>query len=487
MNAPETTPPNIVIDRRPIWIVVVDRMRRGILLAIIFLVFALALTREGPAELGPEAYRVLCLFFLCVILWATNLIPLSATSLLAIGMIPVLGIMDATQVYSFFGNKAVFFILGTFILSGAMIACGLSARIALWVLESRGDNPVRLLGAIYTLGLLGSCIMSEHAVAAMLFPIVLDIVQTLRLPSGRSPFAKSLFFALAWGCIIGGSATVLGGGRVPLTLEILEKTTHYQHTLGILEYSLMVFPLVVLMGAGGWAVLMLLFRPEAVDLQPALQNIHRKREQLGKVTFYEMGIGAVLTVTLFVWFAYGERFGIANIALFSIVVLFLFNLITWEKVQPHVNWAIILMYGGAICLGEVMAQSGAALWLAQKVFGNLIQSKTVFLLTVVALSTLFTTIMSNSAVIAVLLPPVLSLCTQYAIDPVLAAMTVVVPSNFAFILPIATPASALAYSSRCISLGEMAFSGGLLALLGGISYWILLQVYWPAMGWFGGA
>jgi sodium-dependent dicarboxylate transporter 2/3/5 len=147
-----------------------------------------------------------------------------------------------------------------------------------------------------------------------------------------------------------------------------------------------------------------------------------------------------------------------------------------------VNWAIILMYGGAIALGQVMASSGAALWLAQKAFQGSISSPVAFLLTVAVLSTLFTTFMSNSAVIAILLPPVLSLCPDYGISPVVATMTVILPSNFAFILPIATPASALAFASRHISLREMIFSGTLLSLLGMVCFLILLFVFWPWMG-----
>ena len=51
--------------------------------------------------------------------------------------------------------------------------------------------------------------------------------------------------------------------------------------------------------------------------------------------------------------------------------------------------------------------------------------------------------MSNSAVIAILLPTAISMSPAYDIHPALATMTVILPSNFAFILPIATPASAL--------------------------------------------
>ncbi len=482
MTQQQAAIPKIVIDRRPMWIVVFDRMRRGIFLAVIFLLFFVALGFDGPSDLSPEAYKVICLFGLCVTLWSTNLIPLSATSLLAIGMVPLLGIMESGQVYQFFGNKAVFFILGAFILSGAMIACGLSVRLSMWVMENFGQSPLRLWGSIYFFGAISSCFMSEHAVAAMLFPIVSEIVRTLNLTPGKSVFAKGLYFAMAWGCIIGGAATVLGGGRVPLAVEILEKSTQNSSTLGVWEYSALSFPLLLIMLPAGWLVLTTLFKPEIQDVSPALKVLHKKREALGKISFHEMGVGAVMLVTLFFWFVFGEHYGIANIAIIAIVVLFLFRLITWEKVQEHVNWAVILMYGGAICLGEVMADTGAALWLAQKVFSGIIEMPVMFLITVAVLSAAFTTVMNNSAVIAVLLPPVLSLCGDYGISPLVAAMTVILPSNFAFILPIATPASALAYSSRCFQLREMVVTGFILAAIGFIAYLLLLKVYWPLIG-----
>ncbi|MCZ6541792.1 MAG: SLC13 family permease, partial [Nitrospinae bacterium] len=351
-----------------------------------------------------------------------------------------------------------------------------------WVMERWGHRPRTLITAIYILGAVSSCFMSEHAVAAMLFPIVTQIVHTLNLPQGKSAFAKAMFFAMAWGCIIGGATTVLGGGRVPLAVEMLEKGTGNQSTLGILQYTQLSFPMIVLLLVCGWVLLNLLFQPEIEDMQPALKNLHEKFLDLGKITFQEMGVAGVMALTLIFWFGFGERLGIANISLIAIFLLFALKLITWETVEPHVNWAIILMYGGAICLGQVMASSGAALWLAQKVFEGTIMSPTIFLVTVAALSVLFTTFMSNSAVIAILLPPVLSLCPGYGVAPALAAMTVILPSNFAFILPIATPASALAFASRQISLREMVVSGTLLSLLGMACFLVLLFVFWPWMG-----
>ena len=480
MKATESTP-DIIIDRRPMVLVILDRLRREILLALFFAVFFFLISLEGPVDLSREGYKVLCVFFLCVSLWTTNLIPLSITSLLAIAMIPMMGIMNASDVYSFFGNKAVFFILGVFILSAAMIACGLSARLSIWVIDNWGANPSRLLMAVYFLSAFSSCFMSEHAVAAMMFPIVLEIVNTLGLRKEDSVFGKGMFFALAWGCIIGGTATVFGGGRVLLGVEILEKTTH-NASIGILEYTKLSFPLVFILFICGWVVLKLFFSPDITDIEPVHQVLQKKLKSMGAVTIKEKGIACVMILTLIAWFCFSEDIGIANIALISIVLLFVLNLINWRMVEEHVNWSIILMYGGAICLGEVMSQSGAALWLAKHAFEGT-ASPIIFLLLVAILSTVLTNFMSNSAVIAVLLPPALSMSDTYGISPSMVAMTVILTSNFAFMLPIGTPASAIAYSSRFISIGEMVRTGSLLSLLGMVAFATLLFFYWPLLGY----
>ena len=476
-----TSTPDIIVDRRPMVLVILDRLRREILLALFFAVFFFLISLEGPVDLSREGYKVLCVFFLCVSLWTTNLIPLSITSLLAIAMIPMMGIMNASDVYSFFGNKAVFFILGVFILSAAMIACGLSTRLSIWVIDNWGANPSRLLMAIYFLSAFSSCFMSEHAVAAMMFPIVLEIVNTLGLRKEDSVFGKGMFFALAWGCIIGGTATVFGGGRVLLGVEILEKTTH-NASIGILEYTKLSFPLVFILFICGWVVLKLFFSPDITDIEPVHQVLQKKLKSMGAVTIKEKGIACVMILTLIAWFCFSEDIGIANIALISIVLLFVLNLINWRMVEEHVNWSIILMYGGAICLGEVMSQSGAALWLAKHAFEGT-ASPIIFLLLVAILSTVLTNFMSNSAVIAVLLPPALSMSDTYGISPSMVAMTVILTSNFAFMLPIGTPASAVAYSSRFISIGEMVRTGSLLSLLGMVAFATLLFFYWPLLGY----
>ena len=103
-----------------------------------------------------------------------------------------------------------------------------------------------LIISIYCFAGISSCFMSEHAVAVILFPIINEIAQSLNLKRENSIFGKGMYFAMAWGCIIGGAMTVLGGGRVPLALEMLEKATAGVETIGILQYTHLSFPLKII-------------------------------------------------------------------------------------------------------------------------------------------------------------------------------------------------------------------------------------------------
>jgi len=310
----------------------------------------------------------------------------------------------------------------------------------------------------------------------------LEIVNALNLSKEDSSFGKGMFFALAWGCIIGGTATVFGGGRVLLGVEILEKTAH-ETTIGILEYTQLSFPMVIILFICGWVALKLSFSLDVKDIEPVHRILQKKLEVMGAISIKEKGIAGVMLLTLIAWLCFSEDLGIANIALVAIVLLFVLNLINWKMVEEHVNWSIILMYGGAICLGEVMSKSGAALWLAKHAFEGTSYSVPVFLLIVAVLSTVLTNFMSNSAVIAVLLPPALSMSDSYGVSSSMVAMTVILTSNFAFMLPIGTPASAIAYSSGFITIGDMTRTGFFLSLLGMVAFTVLLFFYWPMIGY----
>ena len=102
-----------------------------------------------PAGMPPEApQRCLAIFVVCMALWFTNFIPLPATGLLAIAALPLLGVLEPSEAFALFGNSAVFFMLGVFLLAAATIATGLSKRITLLALHRFDQTPSRLVTGV---------------------------------------------------------------------------------------------------------------------------------------------------------------------------------------------------------------------------------------------------------------------------------------------------------------------------------------------------
>lgn len=471
---------SVKIDNRPIWVLLLLKAKRPFFFFLLALVAYHIATTPTPEGLTLSGQRGLAVFFVCLVLWVTNAIPLAATSILAIALIPLLGVLPTDEAYSLFGNEAVFFILGAFILAGAVVHSGLSNRIALAIMERFGSSPKKLLISIYLLAAVLSFFMSEHAVAAMLFPIVLEIARSLKLEPGKSSYGVLLFLSLAWGCIIGGIATFLGGARVPLAMGILGETTGIK--IGFLDYSVAVFPLVILLLLIGFFILTFIHKIDIESVTIAHDVLKNKIKEMGKVSFNEYVTFIIMALTITAWILYGTDMGLAAVALVSVVVLFLFKLVKWEDIEGHVNWGIVLMYGGAIILGAALERSGAALWVADIAIGDWIKDPWV-LIALLSLATLILTEgISNAAVIAILLPIAIGLSGKFDLNPLVLTYAICVPAGLAFNLPLATPANAIAISSGYVTTRDMLKAGVFISLTGWLLFNLLASYYWPLIG-----
>ena len=287
------------IDNRSIWLLLILRARRPIFFLSVAILFYGIVTSELPDGLSAAGRNAIAVFILCLILWVSNVIPLAITSLFAIVLVPFLGILSTKDTYSIFGNEAVFFILGAFILAGAVMHSGLSNRIALAIMNRFGATPKRLLLSIFFLSAVLSFFMSEHAVAAMLFPIVFEIAKGLKLRPGRSNYGKLLFLSLAWGCVIGGVATFLGGARVPLAVGILSESTG--KSIDFLSYTVAVFPIVVVLLTVAAFILPRLFPIEIDSVEDAHKLLSERIKGIGKLRLREYAVGVILILTVLAW------------------------------------------------------------------------------------------------------------------------------------------------------------------------------------------
>ncbi len=461
-------------------LMVLARNYRYLIIGVVWLIFGLIISSPPPQGLSPQGMKSLAIFFVCVVFWVTNVIPLMITSLLAIILFPLLGVLDSKLTYSLFGNKAVFFILGAFILASALMRSGLSTRVALIVLKKFGHSPHSLLLSILLLPAFVSFWMSAHAVAAMMFPIVSEITDALKLRGTKSNYGKSLFLAMAWGCIIGGTATFLGGARAPLALGILFEING--QSIDFVTWALAGMPTVLIMLFLTYILISKFFPCEIEDVSPAEELLREKVVALGEVSVKEKALGVLMLATICCWVFWGQVLGLANIALGAVFIAFTFRLMHWKEVEEDVNWGIFLMYGGAICLGLAMEKSGAAKWLAENTLPSSLNSPWGLILPLSFISLFLTEAISNSAVVAFLMPIAISISPQFNVDPIVATLVLTIPSGLALILPMGTPATAIAFSSGFIKPKDTLIGGFLLKIVAWIIFNLLVYFYWPMIG-----
>lgn len=473
-------PREIVVDTRPLWRLLLSRAQNPLLLLTGALLYWLIRSLDPPDGLSEQGLAALAVFALCVFYWVFDALPLMITSLLAIILIPLSGVMTASQAYALFGNEAVFFILGAFILAACLMKSGLSTRLALAILARFGTTPRLLLISVLLLNAIMSCFMSEHAVAAMNFPIILEIAAVLRLSPRRSTYGKALFLAMAWGTTIGGVTTLLGGARAPLALGMLKESTG--QTFTFVEWSLAIFPAVLILLVVCYFVLIAFFPIDIASVQAADEVLRARRMALGRIRDRDRVIAVVLVGTIIAWIFLGEEFGLANVALAGVIVLFALQVITWREIEGYVNWGVILMYGGAICLGAAMNKSGAAAWIAQVTISGYATGGATVVALLSFLGILLTEAMSNSAVVALLMPVSLGIAQSFEMDPRIMALVIAVPAGLGYMMPIGTPANAIAYSSGHLNMRDMVVPGLVLSIASWLTFNFVANFYWPLLG-----
>lgn len=430
-------------------------------------------------DMAPAAQRTLAVFGVAVFLWGTNTLPLPVTGILILLLLPATGAIPSKEIYSYFGSGAVFFILGAFILSSPIMRSGLSTRIALAVVSRFDQSQAMLLGSILGLSALMSCFISAHAVAAMLFPIVLEVVRASGAKAGGK-FSLAAFLSMAWGVVIGSNTTLLGGARGPLALGILQNTTGDE--ISFVQWTIWVFPLVLILLALAFGLIRFLAQSETVSLQKARRFLERRNQKLGPISQREITTSVLMLVTIFLWITRGSVWGLDTIALLAVSLAFILGIADWQEVEEDVNWGIFVMYGSAIALSTALSNTGAAATLTEYLLNLGIGSPLVILAAIVLIALMMTEFMSNAAAVAVLLPVGLALAQKYGIDPRAMTLSVVVPAGLGFMLPVSTPAIAIAVSSGYVRPSAILRWGIWLDIISWTLFLAMSQLYWPLVG-----
>jgi sodium-dependent dicarboxylate transporter 2/3/5 len=419
---------------------------------------ALLATRRPPAGAGV----VLGLLGLVVVLWVTEAVPLFVTSLLVPVVLVATGGATPGAALAPFFHPIIALFFGGFLMAEAMRRVGLDHRAAITLVARAGRSPATLFAALVGVSAFLSMWMSNTASTALLVPIALAVTQ----PIGHLGYRKATVLAIAYAATIGGVGSAIGTPANPLAIEFLR--TFADRSISFAEWFAFGLPMVLLflplMGAYLWWRSDI--RVDGPAFAAAREVAAAELRRLGRPTREQGLVLLVFVAVVLVWLTqtlHGLDTGIVAVA--GVVALALLGRLDADDLG-RISWSSLLTFGGGLALGLAMVDSGASDWMATRLAGltGLPQWLGVAVVALVALA--LTTIASNTATAAMLVPLAIPLAGVLGVSPTLLVLVVAIASSVDFALVIGTPPTMIAYSTRLFRASEIFRLGLVLDLLG---------------------
>jgi sodium-dependent dicarboxylate transporter 2/3/5 len=463
-------------------------------------VFALMLAAGPPGGLGPHAWRTAALAALMAIWWMTEAVPISATALLPLVLLPLLGISGVNAAATPYANPVIFLFFGGFILAAAFEKSGLHRRLALALVARVGTRPDRLIGGFMLAAALISLWVSNTATVLMLLPLASSL---LRQAGGAasaaggdagaaSPFEKALLLSIAYAATIGGLGTIIGTPPNALLAGFMSQTHGIR--VGFLDFMLVGLPIVAAGLPLTWLLLTrVIFRGVSREVVISPESISAERERLGPASRDEIFVGVVAAVTAAAWITQPwlsrliPGLSEAGIGVAAAVALLTIpigrdwkRVIRWSDAE-RIPWGVLVLFGGGLSLAGAIDGSGLSLWIGEslRILGGL--PPLAIILLMAAIITFLGELTSNTATAAIFLPIASSLAVGAGLEPLLLTVPAALAASVGFMLPVGKPPNAIVFAGGRLTIPEMARAGVLvdvllISLVTVVSYALVLPV-----------
>lgn len=325
------------------------------LLGIAVMLIVIALPSPSPFYKGEEAIPltanakiVMAVLCFAVIQWMTEAIPFPATSLCLIVFLHILGVASFDKLVTLgFGNNVLLFLMGAMGLSAAMTSSGLARRFMLWMLTKVGRRTDRIVLAFIAIGTMTSMWVTDMAVAAMLLPLGVSILESSGCKPLQSNFGRALMIGIVWGALIGGTATPAGCGPNVLAMQYVRDMAHMD--VSFAQWMAVGVPGAMIMVPLGWFCLMKLFPPEFREIPTSLESIRAELNALGGLNTKEIRTLVVFLTMVTLWLGgsnlepyIGFKAPEGFVALLGFVLLFVPGLRVfddWKVAAKSIDWA----------------------------------------------------------------------------------------------------------------------------------------------------
>ncbi len=405
--------------------------RNYVIIACDVLLF-LAMLKWLPVE--PEVARGLAVLTFIGILWLTEALHVTVTSLLVPVLAMFMGILPGEKALSGFADPTIFLFFGGFALAGALHEQKIDAWLAGKILRmARGSLGMALILIFLATAFL-SMWMSNTATAAMMLPLVIGLLD--RVPAEKlkttAPFCHP--GGVAYSASIGGMGTLVGSPPNAIAAHELG--------MGFAEWFRIAMPIVLVFGVIVFFLMYLFLRP---NLGMHVDMVPEEREGTeGRLNARQVRVLILFVLVAGSWmcssFLSSALGGIPSmdtlIALSAAVLLPLCGVINWSGIAKNTDWGVLLLFGGGITLSSILVQTGAAGFLADQVSSLAMGHSPIVILLIISLFiTSLTEFCSNTASAALVAPLMVTVASAMGMSATPLVLLVGIGASCAFMLP----------------------------------------------------
>ncbi|MDP7030255.1 MAG: DASS family sodium-coupled anion symporter [Phycisphaerales bacterium] len=429
--------------------------------------------------------------------WLTEAVPLAVTALLPLVVLPLGGAMTLSSAASPFASSIIFLFAGGFVLALAIQHVGLDTRLAMAVLSKAGRTGPGIVAAFMLATAALSAFISNTATAAMMLPLALSVlaVTDTHQPwpqAARKAFGRCLLLGIAYGATIGGVATIIGSPPNALAAEFMREELGID--VSFVGWMLLVAPLSVLLLPIGWFLLTRVLQPvNGLDLPVDFaRSLAAGRD--GGWTKAQRRVAAIFIVTAAAWLCRpfiqdavpaAKALGDSGIAVCAAIACFIVPggdgrgpILDIGSVR-RLPWEILILFGGGLSLAAGVEQTGVADAIAGTLSGLPAMPAVVVIAIVAGAILLLTELTSNTATAATFIPVLAAGAAVLGVQPTDLVMAAAAAASCAFMLPVATPPNAIAFSAGRLEVADMARCGIWLNVVALLLIAALARWLWP--------
>jgi solute carrier family 13 (sodium-dependent dicarboxylate transporter), member 2/3/5 len=431
-----------------------------------------------PENLPPEGQRLLGLLVSIVFLWVSEGVPIGTTALISAAGLILLQIQPAQNAWAPFASPAVMFVLMVIMFGVVLNEVGLANRLMFYLIRFAGTR-IKRLSLILAIGCtLTSTIFHDATITVIMVFAFVPVFMSMGMRPGQGHKLPMFFLLLIpLAASAGGFGTLLGGGRCPLALEILSKYTEGKVSIGFLQYIVIQFPISILTAVTTWAVLWALIRPQEKELAGV------ELSKPGPMSNAEKGVLTIFIITFTLWFM-GDltHWHYSVPAAFALLGFCAPGWVSFKTVCDKFPWESWLVFGAGVSLGNTMLDSGAGRFLAET-FLPLLDGQPMFVVYygMGFFGSFLSSMMSNSAAVALMLPIMLPMAEMMQMSPEAVAMIAPISTSF-IMLVIGCPPTIIAYSTGYFTQKQFIKVAVIWALALLLVSVLSMLVYWPLIG-----